>query len=325
MPASTADTAPAPKISAGMHSGRIDQDQQHAAAAQAQRQRRAQRRRAGSGWACPAAATAPARRWPRRCRSNSSPNSGAARTSGSAGQQPVRQRLGRGHQPQRLAATAASARASRRRGRRRRAASATASRPAARRPRPRPGAIWRSVCGSGPTPSGNRLTATMKKAIGSSASTRRRAASRRSRATMVVNDAAHRTAYGIELQGRRAPGRAGSGRCGWSAPRRRRARHAATSAASSIAVPSASSASKGSSRIHTGAAASSCRRASATRRRWPCDSVRTGGVAAAEQADATQRRARRPAASPAWPCSRARNCSASSTVRSSFSALAWAM
>ncbi len=45
-----------------------------------------------------------------------------------------------------------------------------------------PAAIWRSVCGSGPTPSGNRLTATTKNTTGSSASTRRRNASRRSRA-----------------------------------------------------------------------------------------------------------------------------------------------
>ena len=37
-----------------------------------------------------------------------------------------------------------------------------------------PGAIRRSVCGSGPTPSGNRLIATVKKAIGSRASLRRR-------------------------------------------------------------------------------------------------------------------------------------------------------
>ena len=44
-----------------------------------------------------------------------------------------------------------------------------------------PGAINLSTCGSGPTPSGNRLAATRKNATGSSASVRRRQARRRSR------------------------------------------------------------------------------------------------------------------------------------------------
>ena len=48
-----------------------------------------------------------------------------------------------------------------------------------------PGAISRSICGSGPTPSGNRLSATMKNTSGSSESMRRRDASLRSRSSTV--------------------------------------------------------------------------------------------------------------------------------------------
>ena len=56
----------------------------------------------------------------------------------------------------------------------------------------------------------------------------------------------------------------------------------------------------------------SASRASATRRRWPCDSVRTGRRAGSPGPGAAARvAARRPSA--ARPCRRARNCSASTT------------
>ena len=177
------------------------------------------------------------------------------------------------------------------------------------------GAIWRSVCGSGPTPSGNRLTATRKKAIGSSASTRRRATSRRSRATMVaVNKLVH--AVGIDLQHR---GRRVGQRQVDVAGQHRRATATARRQGGVVRYGRA----LGIERI-VGLVEDPHRRGriqarQPTRRRCPARKARHRGMAAVEQADAPQRlRCSRVSPSP-WPCRRARNRSDSSTERSSFS------
>ena len=118
----------------------------------------------------------------------------------------------------------------------------------------------------------------MKKAIGSSASARRRAARRRSRRDDRGERAAHAVADRVERDRRRprlgdrqrqvageddaAAAARRARRAGRSGSRRRRhrGRRTARRAARSSAVPGRAS------------------RASATRRRWPCDRVRTGAA-----------------------------------------------
>ncbi len=304
------------------------QDQQHAAAAQAERQRRAE-----------PAEQAQHRRAEQQADHQRGDRIGAhveqqaeqrrREHQRQAGQQPVRQRLGGGDQQARLAAAAASARASRRRGRRHRAASPTASRRAARTPTPRRARSARSVCVSGPTPSGNRLTATAKKASGSRASTRRRAASRRSRTTSAPNsdaggargagcDRARRQrrgarlrlmrrrrrrgaacsgragAMGVELQHDRLRDRAASAAGGWSARRSRRAAPAPSAGRRARRCRPGRARRRvrraPTARARHRRARSSARRASATRRRWPCDRVRTGALRRFADAERLQRR-----------------------------------
>jgi hypothetical protein len=95
------------------------------------------------------------------------PASGATITRGAPLSNQCALHLAAGHHDGRLRAPATSAPVSRRSGRWHKAAAPTASWPAARRPTPRPVQCGAASAGSGPTPSGNRLSATMKNTSGS--------------------------------------------------------------------------------------------------------------------------------------------------------------
>ena len=282
-------TAPAPKISTGMQSGTISTISSTAPLRSAERQRRAQAAEQAED---------------RRAEQQRQATSARMRVAGQAEHEPEQRR--REHQRQAGdAASATTALADGDRAARGAAgeqhlleravgvvagvelASPTASPRAARRPRPRPGAIRRSVCGSGPTPSGNRLIATVKKASGSRASMRRRAGQ-----AEVARQDDRRT--GRSCAGRpalaargAAPAPRADDRGSRRGDRQRQVagqdddaaapRHAARAARPGSPTPSTSSASYGSSSSQRRAGGRrSASRASATRRRWPCDSVRTG-------------------------------------------------
>ena len=157
-PASTADHRAGAEDQRRNAQRQHQQDQQHAAAAQAQRQRRAQaaeqaeHRRAQQQRRASARRCRPRAHVEQQARTAAPPAPAAGRSPPSApAPWPAAISDGRLAGQQHLLERAVGMVAARRAG------SPTASRRAARTPTPRPGAIWRSVCGSGPTPSGNRL------------------------------------------------------------------------------------------------------------------------------------------------------------------------
>ena len=191
---------------------------------------------------------------------------------------------------------------------------ATASTPAAPPPRPRPAPIWRSSSNSGPTPSGNRLT-TMTKNTSAAAGVGA-AAQRDAQVALEHRAQRHQPAAGgigrrrrrhgitaaccarVSVRRRRltAPGSPAARRRpapppgGWSAPPGRRARSWASIRPSSQAVAARVERVERLVQHPQRAALPSGSRASAARRRWPCDSVRTG----------TCSRPRSPASARAW-------------------------